>query len=39
MELITIPSSGNSIDKYSQPILADSKLTKSEIIIYDASLK
>jgi len=39
MELITIPSSGNSIDKYSQPILADSKMTKSETIIYDASLK
>jgi hypothetical protein len=39
MELITIPSSGSSIDKYSQPILADSKLTKSEIIIYDASTK
>ena len=39
MELIQIPSSGSSIDKYSQPILADSKLTKTEIIIYDASTK
>jgi len=39
MELIQIPSSGSSIDKYSQPILADSKLTKSETIIYDASTK
>jgi hypothetical protein len=39
MELIQIPSSGSSLDKYSQPILADSKMTKSEIIIYDASTK
>ena len=39
MELITIPSYGNSIDKYSKPILADSKMTKSETIIYDASIK
>jgi len=39
MELIQIPSSGSSIDKYSKPILADSKMTKSEIIIYDASTK
>lgn len=39
MELIQIPSSGSSIDKYLQPILADSKLTKSEVIIYNASTK
>jgi len=39
MELIQIPSSGSNLDKYSQPILADSKMTKSEIIIYDASTK
>ena len=39
MELTIIPSFGSNIDKYSQPILADSKLTKSEIIVYDASTK
>jgi hypothetical protein len=38
MELTQIPSSGN-IKLYSEPILADSKMTKSETIIYDASLK
>jgi hypothetical protein len=38
MELIQIPSSGN-IKLYSEPILADSKMTKSETIVYDASLK
>jgi hypothetical protein len=38
MELTQIPSSGN-IKLYSEPILADSKMTKSETIVYDASLK
>lgn len=38
MELTQIPSFGN-IKLYSEPILADSKMTKSETIIYDASLK
>jgi len=39
MELTLIPSQGSSIEKYSEPILADSKLTKSETIIYQASTK
>jgi len=30
MELTLIPSQGSNIQKYSEPILADSKLTKTE---------
>jgi hypothetical protein len=39
MELTLIPSTSQSVEKYSEPILADSKLTKSETIIYQASTK
>ena len=39
MELTLIPATSQSVDKYSETILADSKLTKSETIIYQASTK
>jgi len=39
MELTLIPSQENRIEKYSEPILADSKLTKNETVIYQASTK